>query len=244
MGEPADPMDETLRPMRVLLPVAIAFGALNMVLLIGGHFPFDRLTAWQDAAFGHRFVGLYTAAVVGLMLLELAPLALWLRWRARRAVPDGRPAVADPTGLWLAHHDIKACALFYDPVTGVATPTTRAEAPVFARGTYVDIPGGVAGVYASPAGPVFFIDGDRYPLDQAARLVVEPGRLRNVASLYRGEALLMQLSYAPPADVGVWLGDGFDTPFDRDFFVWLSDSLADGSLIPYFTGPWPWEGCG
>ena len=245
MAGPAEGMDGRRRSMRLLVAAAIACSALNLWLLIGEHFPFDVLTAWQDAAFQTRFVGLYTATAVGLLLLELAPLALWLRWRARRTAPDGKPATAtataDSTGLWLAHHDIHARALLYDPVTGAATPGTRAEAPAFARGTYVDISGGVAGVYASSGGPVFFIDGDRFPLVQAARLVVEPGRRRNIARLYQGETMLRELSYAPPADVGVGLGDGFDTPFDRDFFVWLADGLADASLLAYYTRPWPRE---
>jgi hypothetical protein len=231
--------------MRVLLPAAVVFSALNIGLMVSGTFPFDMVTAWQDAAFGHRFVGIHTAVCVALLLLELAPLALWLRWRARRTRSGALPVAVDGSdGLWLEHHDIHARALRYDPGTGAAMPAQRPEVPVFARGAFVNIPGGVAGVYASPAGPVFFIDAEQFVLDGDFRLRVETGRLRNVASLYRGEALLRQLSYAPPADVGVGLGDGFDTSFDRDFFVWLSDSLADGSLFPYFTGPWPWEGRG
>lgn len=139
--------------------------------------------------------------------------------------------------IWIAHHDVHAKALRYDVDTGSADAKARADAPRLARGFYVDIPGGVAGLYASPEGPTFFIDDKRIPVDDAVRVAVERGRRRNVFRLHRADALEVELSYAKPTDIGV--GDAFSSEFDRDFFVWLTESHPDPSLQTYYTHPYP-----
>ena len=140
--------------------------------------------------------------------------------------------------VWIAHHDVHRKALRYDRSTGAFEHRSRVEAPSFIRGFYVELAEGVAGLYASPEGPYFFRDDRRIPIASVVTASVARGHDHNTFRLETHTANL-ELDYRPPTDIGV--GD-FSTESDRDFFVWLAESVDDPQLVHFFTQELPTPG--
>lgn len=138
--------------------------------------------------------------------------------------------------ILLPHHDVHARVLEYDVEGGEWSARRRSEVDAPHRGFYVELPPGVAGLYASPSGPVFFLDGRRVPLTEDVLIRLERGRRRNTFALERDGRRLLELSYAPPDDIGV--GD-FSSETERDFFAWVAETFPDPQATAWYTCDWP-----
>ena len=217
---------------RATLWIVLGLGALNLVLMLARVFPYDLLFA------AHARVGLsyslLMVVAVGAMTLAQSALVIALRKAitGRRLAPPAPPR--EPGAIWLPHHDVHARALKLNLRARSLSEGARAEAPTLSRGYYVPVENGFAGLYASPLGPVFFLDDRHIPLGPEARASVKPGRRRNVFQLRAGPEVL-QISYVPPSDVDI--GDLDAGAFYKDFFEWLADSLPDAEFHPWFTYP-------
>jgi hypothetical protein len=240
-GDPAE--IAVLGRQRVLIGATLILLPLNLLLFFTETFPFNVIAAAHHAV-GLRYSGLVLAAIVALLLLQLAAVGLAARlvatvMQARRAVrpasePGSKQDWPAPGHLWLAHHDVYARVLELPQDGGVGHEISRAQAPRLDSGYYVGLPGGFAGVFDSARGPIFFLDERRIALDDSVRCRVIPGRRRSVFQLWRKDRLALELSYAPPEDIDI--GDAFSSRFDRDFFVWLAEShdtrLSSSSSTP------------
>ncbi|MQX35805.1 hypothetical protein [Roseospira navarrensis] len=229
----------TARPVRRrwLIGLVAVLAPVNLILFATETFPFDVLADWHRAV-GLRYSGLMVVAMVGLMVAQMAAILAVVRLVAPHpAAPPtlAAPPVSAPETLWLPHHDVHARVLRLPRTGPGGAETDRSQAPRLDRGYYVSVPGGFAGMFDTAQGPVFFLDDRRIPLDDSVRCTVTPGRRRSVFRLWRGDSLDVDLSYAPPTDIDV--GDAFSSAFDRDFFVWLAESHAEGRHQPAPESP-------
>ncbi|MGB0695881.1 MAG: hypothetical protein ACPGOY_09545 [Rhodospirillaceae bacterium] len=219
---------------QIRIGVALLCVAGSVGLMLQNWFPYSLLFPALQG-FGFLSVGLITVVVLVVAMVPLVPIALLLkRWEAQSHQQEASRAV-----FCLPHHDVHAKALRYDSKTGTATVLARkAVRGPLRRGFYVDIAGGVAGVYATTTGPVFFIDARRIPIDATTTATVMPGRLRHVFRMVQGQETVVDLSYAPPVDAG--LGEMGLGEAERDFFIWLAGAISGTTFRDYYTlEPYP-----
>lgn len=222
---------------RTLIGVSLLLVPLNLLWFITNTFPFDVIVDWHHQV-GLSYSGLILATILALYLVELVTI-IGLARIATTLLPRGpadrrgiAPATAtsrpDPDLLWLAHHDVYARVLRLPRTGGKGHETNRGHEPRLDSGFYVGVPGGFAGMFDTAQGSVFFLDQQRIALDGSVRCQVLPGRRRSVFQIWREDQLEVELSYAAPADVDI--GDSFSSRYDRDFFVWLTESHGAGML--------------
>lgn len=125
--------------------------------------------------------------------------------------------------MYLDHHDVHARVLHYEPATGAFAELARTALPAAAQtdwGFYVSHGGHLFGVYQGEAGPVFFRDGERFPLaDPACRLELVQGAQESCFRLlWQGQERVV-VRYAPAVEQGT---HPWDSPEMNDFFLWVS----------------------
>jgi hypothetical protein len=127
--------------------------------------------------------------------------------------------------------------LAYDPGTGQGEEIARnaAGAPV-ARGFYVNAGHDLVGVHASPAGPVFFVNLDRYSMtDPSFSVELHPGAQDHHFIARRGGKPVYEVRYPRRTDWGYdnWSAD----EESADWFLWLARSAAEAQFYRFFTAP-------
>lgn len=137
--------------------------------------------------------------------------------------------------IFLKNYSEAKLALEYDPQTGKRMEIARelVTAP-FARGFYVRAGGDLVGVYASPAGPVFFVNGERYEMkDPAFGVEHHRGEREHQFTARCGGELIYELQYPPRTDWGYdnWSAD----EESADWFLWLAGSVAEAQFYRYYT---------
>ncbi|HEX2689542.1 MAG TPA: hypothetical protein VHN14_23135 [Kofleriaceae bacterium] len=139
--------------------------------------------------------------------------------------------------IWLKNYNSGRFVLEYDPATGKAIEVARDLARgATARGFYVAQGHDLIGVFASPAGPVFFVNRDRYPMkDPTFGVEHQRGDREHRFIARRGGAPVYELRYPRRTDFGQdnWTAD----EESADWFLWLAGSAAEPQFYSYYTAP-------
>lgn len=139
--------------------------------------------------------------------------------------------------MFLQNYNRGRLLLEYDPETGKGVEIARdlAGAPV-ARGFYVSVGHDLVGVHASPAGPVFFVNGDRYPMkDPSFSVELRQEEQEHHVTAWSGGRAVYEVRYPRRTDWGYdnWSAD----EESADWFLWLTSSSAEEQFYRFFTAP-------
>lgn len=138
--------------------------------------------------------------------------------------------------IWLKNYDNARLVLEYDPATGKAMEVAKDLAGATSRGFYINSGHDVVGVYASPDGPIFFVNRDRYPMtDTAFGVEHHPGAKEHRFTARRGGAPVFDVAYPPRTD---WGHDNWSADEESaDWFLWLAGSAKQAQFYRYYTAP-------
>jgi hypothetical protein len=138
--------------------------------------------------------------------------------------------------IWLQNYDKGRLVLEYDSATGKALEIAKDLAGATSRGYYVNSGHDVVGVYASPDGPIFFVNRDRYPMKEPTFSVEHRHGIQEHRFTARcGGAPVLDALYPPRTDWGYdnWTAD----EEAADWFLWLAGSVKQAQFYRYYTAP-------
>jgi hypothetical protein len=127
--------------------------------------------------------------------------------------------------------------LEYAPETGEGVEIARDTAsPPAARGFYVSVGHDLVGVYASPAGPVFFVNRDRYSMnDSSFGVELHRGEQAHHFVARCGGKLIYEVRYPRHTN---WGHDSWSTDEESaDWFMWLTSSSDGPQFYRFLTAP-------